>query len=144
MHMRDIRKDLEERLKSIASDRASLQAKVDQLLQAEQGVKALLRQEDERFAKLSPPLFPMDKEAGSGNAGGVRQVIVTALRQKKRPLDKDELKLLVKEMDFSFGEKSPGRVIHFALIGLKESGVVDHLKDGRWELKRDKQEAMPN
>ena len=35
----------------------------------------------------------------------------------------------------NFGGGKPGRAIHGALIGLKQNGVVDRLRDGRWVLK---------
>lgn len=138
--MRDIRKDLEERLNSIAQERSTLQTKIDQLTQAEQGVKALLRQEDERFAKLSPPLFSQESSNGASGETPVKQFILDTLRQKNRPLDKEELREFAKNA-LDFGEKAPGRVIHFGLVGLHTSGLIDLRKDGRWELKKGQEVA---
>lgn len=139
--MRDIRKDLEERLNSIVQERSALQTKIEQLTQAEQGVKALLRQEDERFAQLSPPLFPQ-KESSNGASGEtpVKEFILKTLRQKNRPLGKDELREFAKTA-LDFGEKAPGRVLHFGLVGLHTSGLIDLRKDGRWELKKGQEVA---
>jgi len=132
--MRDIRRDLKERLESIAQQRSELQGTIDQLIQAENGVKALLREEERRFAASSPPAFTAIMESDSGNGyGAIKQFLLAAFNEKNRPLDKEELKEMAKHT-LDFENKSPGRVLHFALVGMQSSGLVHRLKDGRWEL----------
>jgi len=132
--MRDIRNDLRERLESITADRRRLEAKLGDLKRAEDGVKALLSQEEEHFASLSSPLFP---EVEATNCTGLAPLILVAMKKKNRPLDLQELKEELAKTSYNFGEKNPGRAIHFALVGLDQNGVVERLEDRRWTIKQD-------
>src|ERR1700686_730000 len=111
--MRDIRKDLRERLETVTTERGKLELKLASLQATEAGIKALLRQEEEHFAGLSPNLFP---DGGAGLA----QLIVHAMKTKSRPLDLQEIKDEIAKTPYDFGEKAPGRAIHFALVGLDQ------------------------
>ena len=128
--MRDIRKDLRERFDAVIDERQKIQARLADLQAVENGLKMLMRNEDEHFSTLTSPLFP------AGMTGtGLAQLIVTAMEVKNRPLDLAEIKQELLQTDYNFGEKNPGRAIHFALVGLRESEIVERLEDKRWKLK---------
>jgi hypothetical protein len=129
--MRDIRNDLRERLQAVGAERMELQAKLSALQGTESGLKALLRDEEERLARQSPSLFPPTE---SINGSGLRELVHKALQEKNRPADLEEIKNDIARTSYDFGDKKPGRAIHFALIGLSQTGVVNRLQDGRWVL----------
>jgi hypothetical protein len=129
--MRDIRSDLRERLTKLAAQMARLQEELDELSDVEDGIKMLLRQEEAQFANESAPLFPESNDVGSGLA----QLIIHTMREKNRPVDLDELKDVITKTQYDFGEKNPGRVIHFALVGMNHGGLVERLNDKRWMIK---------
>ncbi len=136
--MRDIRSDLRERLAAIGVDRSDLRTKLAALDATENGLKILLREEEERFAKQSPTLFP---EPEPTNGSGLRELVLKALQTKNRPVDLDEIKNEIARTAYDFGDKKPGRAIHFALIGLGQTGTVNRLTDGRWVIKELVQET---
>lgn len=47
----------------------------------------------------------------------------------------DALKRAAKERGLSFGEKNPGRVLHFALVGMSRNGLVEMTAKGTWRWK---------
>ena len=140
--MKDIRQDLRERLDAIAAQRADLQLKIATLLASETGLKMLLRDEEERFAR-EPRLFP-DKVAVNGTS--LRELIEKELRDKRRPMTVEDFKTEILRTTYNFGESKPGRAIQGALMGLKQNGVIDQLGEGQWVLKElvDRQQESPN
>jgi hypothetical protein len=130
--MRDIRSDLRERLETVTAEVNKLKAKLSDLETTQAGIKMLLRQEEDHFSSLSSPLFPAD-EAATGT--GLAQLIVHMMRSKNRPLDLQEIKDEIAKTPYNFGEKNPGRAIHFALVGMDQNGMVQRLSDKRWAIK---------
>jgi DNA-binding transcriptional ArsR family regulator len=136
--MKDIRSDLRERLDSVGTEIADLQSKLSALQARETSLKFLLHEEDERIARDAPTLFPQPSPA---NGTGLRELVERELRNKQRPANLEEIKADITRTGYNFGEGKPGRAIHGALIGLKQNGVVDRLRDGRWVLKELVQET---
>jgi len=117
----DIRLALNERLKTIAKERA----KLDEI---EAGIKALLKLEDDRDSAFSTH---RNKNGHSADAG---QFVLDALNQSKRSLTVEDMKQWAQKAKFNFGEKSPGRVLHWALVSKKRAGIVEKV-NGKWRLK---------
>jgi hypothetical protein len=140
--MRDIRDDLRERLDDIAAERAKLQAQVGALEALEATYKVALREEETRVGKNSPasqvnPL-PFPRETPTSYVlTFIGPVIKQIMRAKGRPLASDEIKdSIIEAKAFDFGEKAPGRSVHFGLVSLKNGGEIERLPDGRWFLAR--------
>lgn len=138
--MRDIRNDLKERLESLARQREQLQAQLSEVDQTESGVKSLLRQEEQRYGALV--LTSPDEDHANGNGFGrtpLSQLILETFKQKTdRPLMLSDFKKQAERVGFDFGEKSPGRTLHWALVGLAENGhitVAGRGEDRRYSLK---------
>ena len=136
--MRDIRPDLQERLQSVLNKRASLQRRLDSLAVEEALLTKLLQAEDAMY----PPstLFDALEEAEPTQPGPVHptsaplsEVLLDTLKEKSGTASLDELKESATKRGFSFGAKQPGRVIHFALIGMSHHRLVER-KGGRWML----------
>lgn len=122
--MRDIRPDLRERLAMIASERARLD-------KMEAGIKALLQQEDQQH-QVFLPFNGAESDAAIADESGtpLTRAIRTALT--KRSLSVEELKAAVKSVGYDFGERSPGRVLHWGLVGM--GTAVEKVGD-KWRLK---------
>jgi len=134
--MRDIREDLRQRLVSITLQRGQLQARLRWLDDAEAHVKGLLDYEKMQAQMDQQPLFseeelPTDTER-SEVALFLRDVLADG-----RPRSLDELKKHAATRNIEFGEKNPGRVLHFALLGMAQSGIVEMVDKGVWQMKVD-------
>jgi hypothetical protein len=140
--MRDIRDDLRERLDAFAAKRVELERQLAEVQTQETSYKVALRQEEQRIRDLTDSrgasLFPksapeMNSDEGTSSPA-LTSVILNAMAAKHRPLALDEIKDAISN-SFNFGEKAPGRSIHFGLVGLQRNGEVDRLTDGRWTIR---------
>ncbi len=136
--MRDIRPDLKERLEALAAEREELKFELALLDQKEIRIKALLSEEEARWEKVQPALFhnghAPQPETDGDRVGHtpLARFLVRALSDDK-PHDLKELVLLAIQESFDFGVKNSGRSIHFALVGLQQSGYVRRLPSGAWQ-----------
>lgn len=129
--MRDIREDLRQRLVKITAQRAELQTRMGWLDEMEAHIKAALEYERAQ-AEFDQASLVFD-EPSNGEHSAIAQFIRDILSDLKgRTLD--ELKSAAQHRGLPFGEKNPGRVLHFTLVGMKQSGIVDRDTDGRWRL----------
>jgi hypothetical protein len=130
--MRDIRADLKERLNTIAQKRTALQVSLKELETVESGIQYLLQLEDGLFAV---------SQNGNGNHAIVAdtgtelaQFILRTLRGSPQPLSLDDLKeAAVTTTNIDFGDKKPGRVIHWALVGMARHDIVEK-RDEKWVI----------
>lgn len=137
--MRDIRPDLRERLEAISKEQQSLQSRLSELEQTEAGVRVLLLREEQRYSRGSiTELHLGDNHVRAGGTPLAKLIITTARQGGKRWFVLDDFKTAAKEAHFDFGEKSPGRTLHWALVGLTTHGHLEcqgtH-KDRRYRLK---------
>jgi len=133
--MRDIREDLRERLDALAADRLRAQEQLTAIESLENNVKATLREEETRIARLSAnrAALPFPESLPSESPLFVGPVIKGVMKSKNRPLGSDEIRdEILNAKSFDFSDKAPGRVIHFGLVSLKNGGEVEQLSDGRW------------
>lgn len=132
--MRDIREDLRQRLVKISAQRAEFQARLRWLDEMEEHIKAALEYErahselDVDQVSLFPEIAP------EGERTATAKFIRDALSDLQ-PKTLDELKAAAERRGLIFGNKNPGRVLHFALVGMKQGGIVDRDHEGRWWLK---------
>jgi hypothetical protein len=117
---------LRERLKTIASERARLD-------KMEAGIKELLQLENQGFT-ASKNGNGAHAAAETGNTP-LAHFVLDTLKQSKRALSVDDLKAAAERAGLDFGEKSPGRVLHWALVGKLRSGIVEQVGGGKWRLK---------
>ncbi len=132
--MQDIRQELTERLRQLREQREGVQQQLDELESLEQGLLKVLNSENAIWDKLAPPLF-RDTSApknGSGNLGGA----ILELLRDGQSRTMDQLKSELRERGYMFGDKAPGRVINFCLVGLQNRGAARKLEDGSWEIQQ--------
>ena len=130
--MRDIRQDLKERLASVFAKRTSLMKELNEVDEQASMIKALLEAEDSMWREINPPLFEGANEKPSSP---LSQVLLDCLRTRAGAASLDELKDAAVQRGIPFGGKQPGRVIHFAMLGMAQHDLVERTSDGRWELK---------
>ncbi len=128
--MRDIRQDLRERRDSVRTKRAAMLAAADRLAVQEQTLDRLIEEEDAMWEQVNPPLFEKTEAQGSV----LSQVLLETLKSKGGMAWLGELKESAVERGVPFGDKQPGRVIHFAMLGMAQHNLVSRENDGRWKL----------
>ncbi len=121
--MRDIRADLKDRLAELVKERAEVESRRENIAARESQLKALIREEDERWAGVQERLFP----EGTRDKGEAEHPVLSAFlidQLRSGPRSKDDLVKAATEANFPFGAKSPRRSIHFALVGLENKKLV--------------------
>ena len=146
--MRDIRKDLQERLTAAERRRIGVQAQLDELDKEVKLIRSLLDLENGRAtATIEIPASPsMGITNGAQRRGelvilgalgvgksGVAAAILNALT--RIPASKDVLREVV-ERDVP-GLNSPARSVHLTLVNLKKRGRVREDADGTYHLEQE-------
>jgi hypothetical protein len=132
--MEDVRPYLRERLKQLEEHQDRIRQELATVEMTVSGLRAVIKAEDELWRQLSPTPDLFHQEAQHNNSTGTLPPLLTEFL-RERPLTLDQLKQKLDERGYSFGDKSPGRVVNFALVGLLKRNSVNKLDDGRWELK---------
>jgi hypothetical protein len=124
--MRDIRKDLHERLNAILAEQDVHRQKVAELESQKNMLTTLLEQEQHRWgAEISTVRKSQDlteiirdimSDGGEWHGGTVADVLL------KRGYD--------------VGDGKPGRIIHFTLLGMAKRDLVESVGNGKWKLKQ--------
>jgi len=134
--MKDIRQDLKERLVDVDQERVRIQSRLAELTHIESGLKSLLEAEEKRWKPSTETytLFPPPKPNGSGKySSPIAQFIMAALSDGK-PKTLADLKKGAQLDGIDFGDKKPGRSIHFALVGMQQNSMVEMVGKGVWKL----------
>jgi len=130
--MRDITKDLQERIGEIRAERAQLQRRIDLLTDRERILISML--EDERMRWPGQPTLPgLDGTNGLRLSSPLSRFLMETLRTHG-PQSLDELKRRALDLGLDFSRKNPGRTLNFALVGMKQHHMVDRLDTGQWKL----------
>jgi hypothetical protein len=114
--------------------RAELQQRLAWLGQVQEHIKATLDYEIQDAEGIQSLLFMEgadEVERGSPIATFLREVL-----SDFRPRSLDELKVMAGSRGIDFKDKNPGRVLHFALVGLAQNKMVESLGNGVWRLYR--------
>ena len=145
--MRDIRKDLQDRLVEIEAERRRLQKRLDQLERREQLVRDLLTEEDTRWSVREPELglpyttLQTQRRAVELSDSRLARFLLEILGDGQSwPREKLANRAIAASLlDQS---KKPGRAVHGCLVGLKRRGLVEIVETGVWKLAKD--DAKPN
>jgi len=133
--LRDIRDDLKERLAAIDTEADKLKAQLNSLTQKRLSLQALLEEEEARFAKGDQNLFAGAPDEPGKYATPLSKIILGKIKYNGGSATLEDLKRAAESAAYDFGEKQPGRSIHFALIGMAQNGLVENLGDGVWRIK---------
>ncbi|MGD0115717.1 MAG: hypothetical protein ABSC13_06920 [Dehalococcoidia bacterium] len=135
--MRDIRKDLKERLESIAVQKRAAENQLARLKETEDMYQALLEDEQLRWKAQQPPLAGLEtmRQPKSNGRTPLGRFIMEMLGDG-RVWERADLAKLASNRGLIGTDKSPGRVLHFSLVGMAQNGLVEKVGDSSWRLPR--------
>lgn len=129
----DLRQTISRRLAAIIAERRRFEGRINILLEIEKELRTLLDEEapPTRSPNISPFAVLGEGEEEIGQNARLKEFIQERLRTESLTLD--QLVDAVLANGFAFGDKSVRRVLHFNLLNLKNSGLIE--KDGEaWKL----------
>ena len=133
--MRDITKDLRQRVSEIDIEIGKTQSFLEDLTNRKKNLKALLDAEENRWRNQRPTLFPELPSSLSDESKRLpplSQFLLDSLKDGGKTIE--ALKKAVKENSVPITAKKPGRGISVALIRLSLKGLTEK-KDNIWRLK---------
>lgn len=129
--MRDITKDLEERIDETKKEHARLLRQILALQQNEKMLTAMLESETARWPEQGILPGLAGSNGASQSASLFSRFLQMALSDGK-PRRLDELKIRAQGQGIDFGNKNPGRVLHYALVAMQQNKMVKRLESGEW------------
>jgi hypothetical protein len=138
MAIRDLREDIRQRLQLIAIERGQIQERLSVLEETEQHLRSFAKYEEmrvkyEQEQNMSLPFVPPDEQPTESERSLLSQFLRRTLADAKN-WSLDELKEAAIKSNLSFDGKNPGRVLHFALLGMSQSGLVQMVEKGVWRM----------
>ena len=127
--MRDIRKDLQDRLDAVASKQEKLQKQVADLEVQKKLLLTLLREEQRRWGDDNVGL-----ESNGHKSRGLSEIIRDIMSDGE-PWYGATIAAAAEKRGYHFGNSKQGRVTHFTLIGMARKGIVQSVGTGKWKLK---------
>lgn len=124
-----------QRLLAVQAEIAKIEEDLSALKRRKEAMETLLEEENALWrpdTSKQAPLF-INPIHGDVDAAQFSLFLRETLKDGK-PWSLEELKQLATQRNLEFGEKSPGRVLHFALIGMAQNGVVSQVSRGVWML----------
>lgn len=97
-----------------------------------------IRLEEDRIPQLGlfQPAWSSEGEGASGEPRTELAQFLSSALSDGNNWSLGELKRLAAQNGINFGEKNPGRVIHFALLGMAQSDAVEMVEKGVWRRKQ--------
>ena len=130
--MRDIRDDLRERINSLDEERVDLLADIEHL---QERIEAICARRGAIQLLLDDENARMRTKNGEVEKTGALKKFLLNLLEDREHWTVDEIKEGIEKQGFEFKSPSIGRSIHFTLVNLKRSGLVESLSDGSWVIK---------
>jgi hypothetical protein len=116
-------------LDAVNSERDALEARLEVLREREKTLKAWQKEEAQQ-GHTADLLGAADSNGGSTPLGS----FLRGLMADGRPRTSAEIGELAAKRGLIEGEAAPGRVVHYALMGLSQHGVVERDKEaGTWK-----------
>ena len=135
--MQDIRQELKERIRQNLEEEEKLQQQLAHRQAVGKGLVLALESENAFWERLvlSAPLFQNAEAAATKNGSGTLPALLLNLLRNGEVWTVDQFKTELDKRGYPFGDKAPGRVINFALVGMLNHGAVKKLGDKRWEIR---------
>lgn len=139
---------MRERLEAVCAESEALTRRLADLQNQEVNLRVLLKEEDDRWTKshfysalTGPPnghivtkLTHVNRTRSMNRRRSPLAMMLVELLSDGWPWPVAKLAEAMKGRGFDFGDKSPRRVVHFALIGMRQSKIVDRQADGEWVM----------
>jgi hypothetical protein len=127
---RDITRDLQLRLDELENQKQDLEKRLDEVNRLFSSYRLLLEHESHRWTQLTLP--DLDKALQPAQTK-LSQTLLDLLSDRQDwPLHKLVDGIL--QTGYNFGDKSPGRVVHYALVGMRQHNLVERVSDGVWRI----------
>ena len=135
--MRDIRADLRERLENIGVQRSHFQERISQLIKVEEMLTTLLEEEEARWKSQQQfPLSGLEAEARPKTNGHTALVrFIMEMLGDGKEWEKQALADQAKSRGLIGPGKAPVRVVHWALVGMSQNGIVEKV-GSKWRLSK--------
>jgi hypothetical protein len=130
----DLRQALTRRLATLTVEKRRLQARLVLLEELEKELRALLDgSEQQSLPNIEEPgQVRLSELADDGSQGPALKLFLQE-QLNQGPKSLDQLVIAVRDGHFDFGGKSIARALHFHLLNLKNSGLIEK-NDKGWKL----------
>ena len=133
--MKNITDELCQRLATVQEERDRLSHRLEELQDVEKAIDLLIKNEESRTKTSQLPLLSVSNGNGKSIVGKTdysRFIFQVLADGKPRALK--ELVAIAKKENISFQKKSPGRVLHYTLVGLSRNNYTRKTGAGIWQL----------
>ena len=137
--MRSIQDDLQHRMTALEAERQKLLARLKEIDAIKGNLNQVLQAEKTVFSKRKNGKIRVSSKAASSPEaapGTLTAILVDLLADKKAHLLR-ELTQGTVNRGYDFGDKAPGRVVHFALLNMSNHGRAERLEDGGWKMAKE-------
>lgn len=133
--MRDIRKDLEERLKKFRAEKDGLLVRIKLLEEKITKLEELTKLEDSFWETddQQEVLFPLTKSEETESTHTPLGQFLLSILQDGNTYLLDQLLTLAANQEVIVNSKSPRRALNFSLVGMQRHNLVERVGDG-WRI----------
>ena len=143
--MRDIRKDIRERIEAIQSYQEHLRFRLTELDKRAAALEDFLKQEEiEWKAKQQPTLFSLGETSREVKLRSELSRFLLDVLKDGNPHSTVELADLAVNRGVPIKGKSPLRAIHFSLVGMKNNNLVERVEPRVWRMHKDESGETPS
>jgi hypothetical protein len=132
--MRDIRQDLRERLNAVITQQTKHQEAIASLENQRQLLADLLKDEQVRWEQSGQSQRELDLD---GHQNGHQALELPELVGDIMSTDEkwyaSQSATVATKRGYNFGDRRPGRAVHFTLLGMARRGEVENVGFGRWK-----------
>jgi hypothetical protein len=132
--MRDIRKDLKERLEAIEKHKALLLIQLKKLDGVIAGIEQLLEQEEAEWKSRQPSLLDLGKNVSPVRTYSELSRFLLSTLGDGALHRTEELAALAQSRNIPIKGKSYKRAVHFSLVGMKNNRLVDWVESRVWRI----------
>jgi len=132
--MRDIRKDLAERMERAKTRKALLLNEIERTDNTIASLQSLLDQEEAEWQSRQPSLIDLGRDVSPVRTHSeLSRFLLTTLSDGKLHRT-DELAALAQSRNIPIKSKSYKRAVHFSLVGMKNNRLVDWVESRVWRI----------
>jgi uncharacterized coiled-coil protein SlyX len=132
--MRDIRKDLEERIEALESRISHLRTQIERLDGKMAALKELLKQEESEWQAMQPTLLDLGKDVLPVKTHTELSRFLLSTLNDGELHRTNELAASAQSRGIPIKAKSYKRAVHFSLVGMKNNKLVDWVESGVWKI----------
>lgn len=132
--MRDIRKDLRERIEAIDFQRDHIEFRLSELDKKRTILETMLADEELAWKAKQPILLGFGDTSREVRLKSELSKFLLDVLRDGNPRNTSELKELALNKGIPFKGKSPLRAIHFTLVGMKNNNLVEMVESRVWKI----------